>query len=175
LRSGGCERFFAPSTGSGQAAAGEKALSSRVSPSLWQALADAQRAACWSDGLVTPLVLPALEATGYDRSFAELAPQTAEQAGETPVVDWRELKLHRQRRVWFPAAARLDLAGTLKGSNWPIRLRGGWQARGRHWPISAATSPSAGRAPMAAPGPSASPTRTTRRRTWSCWRCAGVV
>lgn len=88
---------------------------SRVSPPLWQALADAQRAARWSDGLVTPLVLPALEAAGYDRSFAELAPQTAGQPAEAPVVDWRALQLRQNRRVWFPAAARLDLAGTLKG------------------------------------------------------------
>jgi len=47
----------------------------RVSETLWRVLQSAQRAESWSDGLVTPLILNALEAAGYARDFAEMQTQ----------------------------------------------------------------------------------------------------
>ena len=47
----------------------------RVSETLWRVLQSAQRAETWSDGLVTPLILNALEAAGYARDFAEMQTQ----------------------------------------------------------------------------------------------------
>ncbi|OQY87189.1 MAG: hypothetical protein B6D41_12100 [Chloroflexi bacterium UTCFX4] len=44
----------------------------RVSETLWRVLQVAQRAELWSDGLVTPLILNALEAAGYARTFSEI-------------------------------------------------------------------------------------------------------
>ena len=89
----------------------------RVSPTLAAALAVALEAADLSGGLVTPTLLAALEAAGYDRSFSELAPEQAAQPMLPPTsVDWRQIQLDRATRlVTLPRGLRLDLGGTAKG------------------------------------------------------------
>ena len=96
----------------------------RVSETLWQVLNIAIDAAEFSDGIVTPTVLGALIAAGYDRSLAELPPASyqgpAVKAG-AQVHDWRFIQLdptHRSVRV--PADMGLDLAGVAKG--WAAEL-----------------------------------------------------
>ncbi|MFV9505070.1 MAG: FAD:protein FMN transferase [Oscillochloridaceae bacterium umkhey_bin13] len=135
-----------------------------VSATLWMALRVAVWAARFSDGLVSPTVLPALEAAGYDRDFAAVLDQPATDTTAAPVADWRAIQFDRQRRaVLLPADMRLDLAGTVKG--WAadriarqlgrdgaalVDLGGdiavsGPQADGTPWPIALAdpTDPSA--------------------------------
>ena len=88
-----------------------------VSPILWQVVRDAIQAASFSDGLVTPTVLPALEAAGYDRPFAEMEGDTVESVGSPgEVADWRAIRLEPiGRKVQLPPGARLDLGGIGKG------------------------------------------------------------
>jgi thiamine biosynthesis lipoprotein len=89
----------------------------QVSTVLGKALGAALGAARLSGGLVTPTALAALEAAGYDRPFAELAPEVVGR-GDAPLVpaDWRQLQLGRAARtVALPAGVRLDLGGSAKG------------------------------------------------------------
>jgi thiamine biosynthesis lipoprotein len=88
-----------------------------VSPILWEVIQDALEAARISEGLVTPTVLPSLEAAGYDRSFAELERDGVEPAA-APVktADWREIYLEpKRRRLRLPPGSKLDLGGIGKG------------------------------------------------------------
>ena len=98
----------------------------KISEDLSRALATALQAAEWSNGLVVPTTLDALEQAGYTRAFEPevSSPPTLEAAGHTPtrvlnqvpLTDWREIKLNpRQQRVFLPEGARLDLGGTAKG------------------------------------------------------------
>lgn len=91
--------------------------STQVSRTLAAALEAALAAARLSGGLVTPTVLAALEAAGYDRSFANLAPELPGRRSEPqPLADWRGVRLDAATRtVTLPAGARLDLGGTAKG------------------------------------------------------------
>ena len=103
-----------------------------VSETLWQVLRRAQLAERHTRGLVSPVVLDALEAAGYDRSFELLAPPAATNdapgSGEPPLgsaspdttrgrafftgdIAWDS----RRRRVRLPAGMRLDLGGIAKG------------------------------------------------------------
>lgn len=78
--------------------------------------ADALRRALWAAdvtaGLVVPTLGGALEAAGYDRDFAELAP-TEEPAGVAAVADWRAVRLYGRLLV-RPRGLRLDLNGVVK-------------------------------------------------------------
>jgi thiamine biosynthesis lipoprotein len=87
-----------------------------VSETVLDSLGAALRAARITGGLVTPLVLHALVAAGYDRSF-ETMPQ-AEESGSSakpvPASDWEAIQLdYAASRVWLPDA--IDLGGTAKG------------------------------------------------------------
>lgn len=73
-----------------------------------------------SDGLVNPLVLPALEAAGYDRSFEQLDHSEVQAAlpfpGTLATPAQARFRLHRHRRVLdLPPGSRLDLGGVAKG------------------------------------------------------------
>ena len=91
-------------------------------PREWVAASDmvlnsleaALHAARSTDGQVTPLVLRALVAAGYDRSF-ETLPQAAETNTRTvPASHWEAIQVDRTAgRVWLPDA--IDLGGTAKG------------------------------------------------------------
>lgn len=89
----------------------------RVSRCMGAALGGALEAARASDGLVTPTALAALEAAGYDRPFAQLAPELGA-AAPSPgrPADWRQVRFDAAARtVTLPVGVRLDLGGTAKG------------------------------------------------------------
>ncbi len=100
----------------------------RVSPVLFEAVSVSLEAARMTDGLVTPLILPALEAAGYDHSFdpgvfAPGAPDATQAANGVP--DWHDIKLdERKRLVRLPTGARIDLGGTAKG--WAAQQTAEW-------------------------------------------------
>jgi len=84
---------------------------------LWEAIDVALGAALASDGLVTPTILSALEAAGYDRSFDGLPrDQPGALATALAAPDWRDIERDPTRRgVRLPPGLRLDLGGTAKG------------------------------------------------------------
>jgi len=90
-----------------------------VSPAFWQVVDLALQAERETDGLVTPLLLDALEAAGYDRSFDALdrsGPQpTAAEARLAPRVGSAVRRDSRQRTLQLLGGARLDLGGVAKG------------------------------------------------------------
>jgi thiamine biosynthesis lipoprotein len=84
---------------------------------LWAAIDVALSAADATGGLVTPTVLTALEAAGYDRSFGRVERiQTGALATERTVPSWRSVERDaRSRAIRLPPGLRLDLGGTAKG------------------------------------------------------------
>jgi thiamine biosynthesis lipoprotein len=87
-----------------------------VSPTLFAVIAESRRAAKLTDGLVNPLILPALEAAGYLANFdpERFRPGPIGQA--IPAPDWRDLWLDPDVScVFLPGGARLDLGGIGKG------------------------------------------------------------
>lgn len=90
----------------------------QVSETLWQVFQTALEAEKASSGLVTPAVLEALVAAGYDRSFDALprerdtAPLSAwPSAGSLAEVVWDEAT----RSISLPADMQLDFGGVAKG------------------------------------------------------------
>jgi FAD:protein FMN transferase len=83
-----------------------------VSPLFAQTLAVALHAARETDGLVDPTLGAALEAAGYDRDFASIAP-LPEPPGPGRPGAWRSVLLIG-RRVGVPRGLRLDLNGVVK-------------------------------------------------------------
>lgn len=131
----------------------------KVSEALWDVLQGALWAADWSDGLVVPTVLPALEQAGYDRSFERIGQSRWGTLGPArpSVADWRDVATdERARAVRLPPGGRLDLGGVAKGwaAEQAARRLGeiapalvdaggdvcvsGPRANGEPWPISAA-------------------------------------
>ncbi len=131
----------------------------KVSETMWQVIATALRAAKDSEGLVTPTLLDAVQAAGYDRSFALLELSAASNGAmiPTPAPDWRAIERAADTRtVRLPAGVRLDLGGVAKG--WaadraaqrlaafaPALVDAGGdiaiseaRANGEHWPIAVA-------------------------------------
>ena len=91
-----------------------------VSAELFALIEAARWGAAYSEGLVSPLILNALEQAGYDRSFEEIRPNSGQSAYRTEpqnmLADWRSVKLDAaHRRVCLPAGARLDFGGIAKG------------------------------------------------------------
>jgi FAD:protein FMN transferase len=93
----------------------------RISSVMQDVLRSAIRGSRISDGMVTPTVLEALEAAGYDRSFEELRDQ--EMAEAERLREWGtdatalpvlELKIKSQT-VRMASRIRLDLGGIAKG------------------------------------------------------------
>ncbi|HEX2905791.1 MAG TPA: FAD:protein FMN transferase [Phototrophicaceae bacterium] len=81
---------------------------------LFNNLQAAKQAARITDGWFNPLVLPAMLANGYDRSFEQLAPSPA--AENIPAADWHSLELRLPtREIRIPAGSALDLGGIAKG------------------------------------------------------------
>ncbi len=89
----------------------------RVSGVLWEVLQAALAAARRTGGLVTPTGLVALEAAGYDRTFAALpAAGSAAVAPAGPLPAWQAVRLlPRLQAVQVPAGVRLDFGGIAKG------------------------------------------------------------
>jgi thiamine biosynthesis lipoprotein len=91
----------------------------QVSSILWEVTQLAVKAAEWSDGLVSPTILNALEAAGYDRSFETLNLIDAAPARSLdPAPDglWRAIERHSATRsIQLPGQVRIDLGGVAKG------------------------------------------------------------
>jgi FAD:protein FMN transferase len=89
----------------------------RVSPLLFEAIAEALRAARLSDGAVDPSLGRAMRAIGYDRDFTELDGRTAtlRRVRAEAAPGWRGVEVDRRRRtVRLPAGVELDLGATAK-------------------------------------------------------------
>lgn len=91
-----------------------------VSDILFQAVMKARHAAQVTGGLYNPLVLPALHAAGYTRSFEDIVRSGGQvwRRDDIPVIipDWRGIEIRtRARAIRLPAGAQIDLGGTGKG------------------------------------------------------------
>lgn len=85
-----------------------------VSDVLFNNIHAAKHMARLTDGLFNPLVLPALVANGYDRSFESLRPHS--EAPARPALDWRAIELDfASQQVRLPAGGAIDLGGSAKG------------------------------------------------------------
>jgi FAD:protein FMN transferase len=81
---------------------------------LVEALEHARGVAERTQGLVTPTVLGALEAIGYDRSIEQVrASSRAVFTGHLTVPDWCEIHISSER-ITLPLGTQLDLGGTAK-------------------------------------------------------------
>lgn len=104
----------------------------RVSETLWKVARLALQAGAQTDGLITPTILDALEAAGYDHSMSEpiaapssdaaasasyMSPRLPVSVSLPPrVADWRSVRMDpRRRTITLPHGARLDVAGVAKG------------------------------------------------------------
>ena len=88
----------------------------RVSPILWEVIQYALKAAQWSDGLVSPTLLNAMEAIGYDRSFEALQPVDDRSITPQPDGQWGAIQRRSATRsIQLPRNVRLDLGGVAKG------------------------------------------------------------
>jgi thiamine biosynthesis lipoprotein len=91
-----------------------------VSGTLLQAILAARQAAWLTDGLCNPLVLPALVAAGYERSFAQMQRDGLNDsralAVPSLVPDWHSIEIKpKQHLVRLAAGSQIDLGGTGKG------------------------------------------------------------
>jgi thiamine biosynthesis lipoprotein len=88
----------------------------QASPALWDVIEAALWAAHFTDGLVNPLELAALEAAGYTRSFEPGFRPAPTIAAPVAVPAWSRIVTHdASRSVILPPGARLDLGGVAKG------------------------------------------------------------
>lgn len=104
----------------------------RVSETLWRVARLALQAGAQTDGLITPTIIDALEAAGYDHSMSEPIPAgpvlglpsfvTSSPRPPIPVSprhfvpDWRSVRMDpRHRTITLPRGVRLDVAGVAKG------------------------------------------------------------
>jgi thiamine biosynthesis lipoprotein len=85
-----------------------------VSAVLFENIHQAKHMARLTDGLFNPLVLPALVANGYDRSFEQINLDSV--AAPRPAMDWRAIELNLStHQVRLPAGSAIDLGGIAKG------------------------------------------------------------
>jgi thiamine biosynthesis lipoprotein ApbE len=90
----------------------------RVSPLLAEAVAVSLRAAQLTDGDIDPTVGGLLADLGYDRDFAELARDGADDANVRVrlIPGWRSVRVDPVAgRLTVPAGVQLDLGATVKG------------------------------------------------------------
>ncbi len=87
-----------------------------VSSTLWSVLMHALWGARESNGLVTPTLLAALEAAGYDRSFEALGKAAHRKDSMRVKHGWRDIEMDAGRcAVRLPLGLRVDLGGVAKG------------------------------------------------------------
>jgi len=90
----------------------------QVSRTMWQVIEAALDAARKSEGLVTPTLLDAVKAAGYDRGFDSLTTSgvSANTMALKPVGDWRAIERDANTRtVRLPRGMQLDFGGVAKG------------------------------------------------------------
>lgn len=90
----------------------------QVSPTMWDVLQAARQAELCSEGLVTPVVLEALEAAGYAESFDPMAPFPISNRPAATHAPAMLAEVHTEaltRTIWLPQGARLDFGGVAKG------------------------------------------------------------
>jgi FAD:protein FMN transferase len=99
-----------------------------VSSLLMQALDVASRAAQLTDGDLDPTIGSALRVLGYDRDFAQIAPDAGAVLTVRVARDWRRLQLdHDSRSLNVPAGVEIDLGATAKA--WAADRAAGVAAR----------------------------------------------
>lgn len=85
-----------------------------VSDALFENVHAAKHAARITDGLYNPLVLPAMIASGYDRSFEQI--RKVHPGIPAKPADWHAIELRIDTRaVRLPRGSALDLGGIAKG------------------------------------------------------------
>lgn len=90
----------------------------RVSRTLWQVSKTALDAYRMSGGLVTPLILAALESAGYRQSWESMpaAPHLRLESPPAPAPPLESIQWQRAARtIRLPAGVRLDFGGIAKG------------------------------------------------------------
>lgn len=102
----------------------------RVSETLWRVARLALQAGAQTGGLITPTIIDALEAAGYDHSMSDpvpvlrlpssvmdRSPRLRVSPSPRPrIADWRSVKMDpRHRTITLPRGVRLDVAGVAKG------------------------------------------------------------
>ncbi len=88
----------------------------RVSETMWQVIDAALCTAQESEGLITPTLLDALQAAGYDRDFDSLERSGGLINRSTEIGDWRAIERDAETRtVRLPRGMRLDFGGVAKG------------------------------------------------------------
>ena len=87
-----------------------------VSPTFGHALRTALTVADLTNGLVTPTILPALRAAGYDRDYDAFVRETpVEDAGPVPVAPLSAVHFDEvDQTVWLEPGCELDLGATAK-------------------------------------------------------------
>jgi FAD:protein FMN transferase len=94
-------------------------LAVNISATMVSVLQSALKAARRTHGLVTPTILDALEAAGYDRSFERISPEMVNPDRKISVPDpqsWRQIELDvHAHTVRLPVGCRIDLGGIAKG------------------------------------------------------------
>ncbi|PJF28862.1 MAG: FAD:protein FMN transferase [Phototrophicales bacterium] len=91
----------------------------KVSEVLFEVIHLAKHTARLTDGLYNPLILPALIANGYDRSFEQIDMPVIQPT--PPIADWHDIGLRvASHEVRLPKASAIDLGGIAKGwtANW---------------------------------------------------------
>ena len=91
----------------------------QVSDTLWEVLQLAEKTERDTNGLLTPMILNALEAAGYDKTFDNLKDETNRYLLNTTTASIKpkgRLELnHRKHLVTLPMGCRVDLGGFAKG------------------------------------------------------------
>ena len=90
-----------------------------VSPVLWDVLLAAAWAYKHTNGIIDPTIRPALEAQGYDVTFADIRATVRPQ--QRFQSSWEHVRIDpTSPRVWIPAGVSLDLAGVAK--SWAAQM-----------------------------------------------------
>ncbi|MBI5030233.1 MAG: FAD:protein FMN transferase [Chloroflexi bacterium] len=88
----------------------------QASETLFLVLQASLQAAQDSAGLVTPTLLDAVQAAGYDRSFDALAKSMERATIAAEIFDWHSIELdEKNRTVRLPRGMHLDFGGIAKG------------------------------------------------------------
>ncbi len=88
----------------------------RVSAPMFEVVSAAMQASAATDGLFNPLILPALEAAGYDHSFDPATFTPGERPRADGVPDWHQIELDAEHlTIGLAPGTRLDLGGIVKG------------------------------------------------------------